>query len=239
MRRLCAVLVAFSVFSFSLFAVSAEPEDPEEAPVDQPGEAVNIEVSDAAAEPGTSELPADPDAVQPSDSSEAPEEGEEAGPEKEITIQAETVIIQPAAEEPEEDISLFSASSHLQGGYYMQAQTNLGSVTIYVPSNFKKGCFTYDQNNQPVNITASTISGYLYRGSGLYNVRFASMGGNTYRLYNSSSSSWSNLSFTSVGDTNIQFLTFDPPLIEPEELFPYILVFCLGVMILCQFIKRF
>ena len=121
----------------------------------------------------------------------------------------------------------------------MDARTNLGSVRIYVPVNYAKGSFTYDSSGEPVNITASTISGYFVRNGSLYSVRFASMGGITYRLTDGSGYSWSDLSVTSVDDTNIQILTENPPLYDFSELFPYILTFCLGVVVLCLFMKRF
>lgn len=249
MQRFVAVLVALGVLSSALVVVHAEPEtvpddisvvDEVGQPVGQEKE-VNIDVqeADAVVAPAESDSAADSpsgDAAGGEESTGADGAEETSGAAQQITIQAEQVVIQSEAEEP---VVYASASSFLQGGYYMDARTNLGSVRIYVPVNYAKGSFTYNSSGEPVNITTSTISGYFVRNGSLYSVRFASMGGITYRITDGSGHSWSDLSVTSLDDTNIQFFTVNPPLYDISELFPYILTFCLGVIVLCLFMKRF
>lgn len=249
MQRFVAVLVALGVLSSAFVVVQAEPETvPDDIPVVDDTvqvlgqeEEVNIYVqeTDAVVAPAESDTATDSPAGVAAGSEESTgTDGAVETPEaaQQITIQAEQVVIQSEAEEP---VFYASASSFLQGGYYMDVTTNLGSVRIYVPVNYAKGSFTYDSSGEPVNITASTISGYFVRNGSLYSVRFVSMGGITYRLTDGSGYSWSDLSVSAVDDTNIQFFTVNPPLYGFSELFPYILTFCLGVVVLCLFMKRF
>lgn len=249
MQRFVAVLVALGVLSSALVVVQANPEIvPDDIPVvDETVQAlgqeeevnINVQETNAVVAPSESDPSADGAAGDAAGSEESngtvgSEEASEAA--QQITIQADQVVIQSEAEQP---ILSASVSDFLQGGYYMDARTNLGSVRIYVPVNYAKGSFTYDSSGEPVNITSSTISGYFVRNGSLYSVRFASMGGITYRLADGSGYSWSDLSVSSVDDTNIQFFTVNPPLYGFSELFPYILTFCLGVVVLCLFMKRF
>lgn len=249
MQRFVAVLVALGVLASALVVVHADTEVvPDDLPmVEETGQPVgqDKEVNIDVKEDVSIVAPVEPDssADSPSGDTAGGEEGtktdgSEEPPEsaQQITIQAENVVIQSEAEDP---ILYASASPFLQGGYFMDVATNLGSVTIYVPVNYAKGSFSYDSRGVPVNITASTISGYFVRNGSLYSVRFASMGGITYRHSDGSGYSWSDLSVTSVDDTNIQILTENPPLYGFSELFPYILTFCLGVVVLCLFMKRF
>lgn len=249
MQRFVAVLVALGVLSSALVVVQAEPETvPDDIPVvDETGQSVvqdkevNIDVqeADSVVAPSESDTAADSppgDSAGSAESTGTDGTEETPGAAQQITIQAEQVVIQSEAEN---SVLYASASTFLQGGYYMVARTNLGSVRIYVPVNYAKGSFTYNSSGEPVNITSSTISGYFVRNGSLYSVRFSSMGGITYRLTDGSGYSWSDLSVTSVDDTNIQFFTVNPPLYDISELFPYILTFCLGVIVLCLFMKRF
>lgn len=130
------------------------------------------------------------------------------------------------------------------GSFYLSCSSvQLGEVVVYVPitSNFNRRMFGV-RNGQPVNITSSTISGYIYDGSGSlqYNVRFpVPFGTAEYRSSDSSYYEWQSLDL-SIVDTNFDIVENSEELRSDQGINISIVALCfLGVIVLCLFIKRF
>ena len=151
-----------------------------------------------------------------------------------LTVSANQVLMSV----PEDNA--YPPSAPLAGGVYMQVDTQqLGELIIYVPVSNQFKSFTFAANTEtPVNITASTISGYTY-SSVDYQIRWTSFGQCQYRPY-SGSYSYTDLDITSVLNTNIVFVTGpeDLPVVPDSSMLQVIIVFLLGVMVLCLFMRR-
>ena len=102
----------------------------------------------------------------------------------------------------------FSVSSYRysvpDNPYIITAATNLGTVDILIPSNYRHSLSLSGQT--PINTNSSSFSGYINRGSTTYTVRFPSYGQPEYRQDNVSSSYWSTLTFSSI---NLERSTVD------------------------------
>ena len=157
------------------------------------------------------------------------------------TLEIDTLVVNG-------DIILYSVpenneyppNSPFAGALYIQANTSqLGSVMIYLPVNFQRGSITFDRNGNLVNITSGTITGFMYRGNTQYNFRMQSFGTPEYRLYNTSNA-FSGLMVTSIQNTNVVLVeqNSDLPVVPPLEVQGTIIIFMLGVLILCMFMKR-
>lgn len=151
-----------------------------------------------------------------------------------LTVSANQVLMSV----PEDNA--YPPSAPLAGGVYMHVDTQqLGELIIYVPVSNQFKSFTFAANTEtPVNITASTISGYTYSSED-YQIRWTSFGQCQYRPY-SGSYSYTDLDITSVLNTNIVFVTGpeDLPVVPDSSMLQVIIVFLLGVMVLCLFMRR-
>lgn len=151
-----------------------------------------------------------------------------------LTVSANQVLMSV----PEDNV--YPPSAPLAGGVYMQVDTQqLGELIIYVPVSNQFKSFTFAANTEtPVNITASTISGYTYSSTD-YQIRWSSFGQCQYRPY-SGSYSYTDLAITSVLNTNIVFVTGpeDLPVVPDSSMLQVIIVFLLGVVVLCLFMRR-
>lgn len=151
-----------------------------------------------------------------------------------LSVIADSVLLSA----PEDNV--YPPSAPLAGGVYMQVETSqLGVIIIYVPVSYQSKAFTFAANTStPINITASTISGYAYASSD-YSVRWSSFGRATYRRVDGTGS-YNNLDITSVLNTNIVFIedNADLPVIPDNNILQIISIFLLGVMVLCLFMRR-
>lgn len=135
----------------------------------------------------------------------------------------------------------FPSDSPLAGGVYIEAVTSeLGEVLIFIPSDYQFNCLTFDSSGNLFNLRASTITGFLLRGSTQYDFRLTSFNNPTYRL-RSGSSSYSDLTITDITNTNVVFADGNSslPTVVPEVLTQYILIFLVLVVVFCLFIRRF
>lgn len=112
---------------------------------------------------------------------------------------------------------------------------NLGRVTIYWPISYQSGYFGIDSNGYLFNVSSSSLSGYL---SGVHNnsVSASAFSYPRYREYSGSSYSYVDLHLIPE-NSNMEIATTNSPKYGPEDFVPYILVFMLGVVIVC-FMKR-
>lgn len=113
--------------------------------------------------------------------------------------------------------------------------SNLGRITIYWPISYQSGYFGIDSNGYLFNVSSSSLSGYL---SGVYNnsVSASAFSYPRYREYSGSSYSYVDLHLIPE-NSNMEIATSNTPKYGPEDFVPYILVFMLGVVIVC-FMKR-
>lgn len=247
---LCCLLVLYCV------PVSAVEPEGSESDVETPSVSEDqVPADDPVDEVPPVETPADGEEIEPSVSeppAEVPLEGEGSGPIDspspeslelsetapsvvgEMTVQAETVVLGL----PEEND--YPTDSPLAGGLYIECNTaELGEVLIYIPVDYQYKSFTFDETGNIVNIRSSTISGLLYRGSSTYTFRISSFSNPTYRSYNSGSS-YSDLTVTSVLNTNVVFVegNEDIPVVPDSDMQGLICIFLLGVIVLCLFMRR-
>lgn len=141
----------------------------------------------------------------------------------------------------EEEAVVYSVGDVLSGGAFFEVETSeLGNVKIYIPMDYQEGSFAYDNYGNLVNIRASTITGYILDGT-QYSVRWTSFGTPQYRLLNYSGvgSTYNDLSVEDVLDTNIQIIEDDTevPLFPDTRFIQLLILLCLGVIVVCQFMK--
>lgn len=153
----------------------------------------------------------------------------------ELTINAESVLLSV----PEENE--YPSGAPLLGGLYMELETvELGRILVYVPASYQYKSFTKNTAGRPVNITASTITGYCWDTYD-YNVRWSSFGQAQYRRISSGSSySYADLTVTDVLNTNVVFVEAneDLPVVPDSDILQVVVIFLLGGMLLCLFMRR-
>lgn len=125
---------------------------------------------------------------------------------------------------------LFYGSAWVTG-----TDSHLGRITIYWPISFQSGYFGIDSNGYLFNVSSSSLSGYL---SGVHNnsVSASAFSYPRYREYSGSGYSYVDLHLIPE-NSNMEIATSNSPKYGPDDFVPYILVFMLGVVIVC-FMKR-
>lgn len=125
---------------------------------------------------------------------------------------------------------LFYGSAWVTG-----TDSQLGRITIYWPISFQSGYFGIDSNGYLFNVSSSSLSGYL---SGVHNnsVSASAFSYPRYREYSGSGYSYVDLHLIPE-NSNMEIATANTPKYGPEDFVPYLLVFMLGVVIVC-FMKR-
>lgn len=125
---------------------------------------------------------------------------------------------------------LFYGSAWVTG-----TDSRLGRITIYWPISFKSGYFGIDSNGYLFNVSSSSLSGYL---SDVHNnsVSASAFSYPRYREYSGSGYSYVDLHLIPE-NSNMEIATSNSPKYGPADFVPYILVFMLGVVIVC-FMKR-
>lgn len=94
------------------------------------------------------------------------------------------------------------------GGAYIEVESSsFQKCTLVFPINSQKNSISFlgSSNSDIVNITNSTINGYLYTSTGTqYTFRMASLSGVEYRT-NSYPYDWNDLDITQILNTNVVF----------------------------------
>ncbi len=129
------------------------------------------------------------------------------------------------------------SSRPLAGGTYFEVDTSqLGECLIYIPVDYQRGSFTYYGSNL-FNLRSATITGILYAGSTSYSVRWSAFSTPTYRR--GSNYNYEDLTVTEVLATNIEIVQSDDDLaLSPDNnLLLLVIVLCLGVLIVCRFMR--
>lgn len=80
---------------------------------------------------------------------------------------------------------VYTITDDVQYGAYFHANvSDLGEVYIYVPVAAATDCFSYDASGIPINITASSITGYVAGSSSNQSIQFPSFGVPRWRVSN-------------------------------------------------------
>lgn len=111
--------------------------------------------------------------------------------------------------------------------------SRLGTVTIYFPIDTQSCTWGLDSNGYLFNVSDSSYSGYL---AGVYN-NGISAGGFSYPRYrDSDGSSWDYYDLHLIPQSsNIQIATDNVPLYPASHVMPYVILLCLGVIVICLF----
>lgn len=120
-------------------------------------------------------------------------------------------------------------------GWITGTDSELGTVTLYFPANYKTGYWGIDRNGYLYNVTSSTLSGYL---DGVYNnsVSASAFSYPRYRLGSSSSYNYETL-YLIPENSNMEIAVSNMPKYDIQSFEPYILLFIGGVLVLC-YMKR-
>lgn len=126
------------------------------------------------------------------------------------------------------------------GGVYITGSTReLGSVTVYIPVNYQSGYLGLTSSGNLCNVSSSSISGVIYRGSSVYDFRLSSWSEPQYRVRATSYYQYEDLTFTSITASNAEILDSFPPLVSAASVLSLVPLIFLGVIVLCLFMKRF
>lgn len=235
MRVVCFILALFLIIALPMSALAVDDYD-----YIYTGEEEE-EGSEVIDEPA-----ADPieDPVDPVEEDNPPDEVEiidedpaDAVSVESLEIQADTVMLMSNLPEDND----YPSGAPLMGAVYIHADTaELGEIIIYIPSEDQYKAFTYNTSGQPVNITGSTITGYVYTGNDYY-VRWNSWGQAQYRTVNSSyGGTYEDLNIRDVLNTNVVFIESNEDLNPlPDDTVLSILIFSLlGGVFFCLLLKR-
>ena len=120
--------------------------------------------------------------------------------------------------------------------YVTGTVSGLGTVTLYLPVNYRSGYLGLSSDGYLYNVSSSSLSGVMYRGSTAYTVSFSGFSLPRYRLRDSSGYSYDDLYFVPTA-SNAQIADTMPPVYDVADVQMYIVILFLGVVILC-FMKR-
>ena len=132
------------------------------------------------------------------------------------------------------------ASPPFYGGVYITGVTReLGSITVYIPVSYRSGYLGLTSSGNLFNVSSSSISGVLYRGSTEYDFRLYSWSEPQYRVQDSGYYQYEDLTFTSITASNAEISDSFPPLVSADSVLSLVPLIFLGVIVLCLFMKRF
>ena len=123
--------------------------------------------------------------------------------------------------------------------FYVDCQTTeLGRITIYIPSNMSK--YFSASGTSFINTYSSTITGYGIVSGTEYTFRFPTFQLPEYRYYSGSYSNYATLTITEIYSSNLRFLDETDFLKYPQADMFNLIFLCIGGFILCLlFMKKF
>lgn len=132
------------------------------------------------------------------------------------------------------------ASPPFYGGVYVTGTTSqLGTVTVYIPSTYQEGYLGTTASGDLFNASNSSISGVVYAGSRQYDFRLSSWSTSQYCIQSGSYWEYEDLTFTSIDASNAEIALSSVPAVDASEILRYAVFLVLVVILLCLFIKRF
>lgn len=97
-------------------------------------------------------------------------------------LYVETVKLVDVAAEEEAEASVYSITDDIQYGAYFHAEvSDFGDVYIYIPVSAAVDSFSYNSDGLPINITGSSITGYVGGTNSAQAIQFPSFGIPRYR----------------------------------------------------------
>lgn len=153
-----------------------------------------------------------------------------------VVLVAVVLFVLPASAYSDEP----PADPPFYGGVYITGTTReLGSVTVYIPVSYRSGYLGLTSSGNLCNVSSSSISGVLYRGSVEYDFRLSSWSVPQYRVRDSGYYQYEDLTFTSITASNAEISDSFPPLVSADSVLSLVPFIFLGVIVLCLFMKRF
>lgn len=128
-----------------------------------------------------------------------------------------------------------SDSPFFGSGWITGTDSRLGRVTLYFPIDFQRGHWGVDSNGYLMNITSSSMSGYL---DGVYNNSVSASGFTYPRYRDQSGSSWEYYDLHLIPEnSNMEIAVEHENLVPVEDVLPYFVILLLGGLFVC-FMKR-
>lgn len=83
------------------------------------------------------------------------------------------------------EAEIYSIAPNVQYGAYFHANiTDFGDAYVYIPVAYASDSFSYNSDGIPINITSSTITGYVAGSNSNQSIQFPSFGVPRYRVSN-------------------------------------------------------
>lgn len=97
-------------------------------------------------------------------------------------LYVETVNLVDISAEEEAEAAVYSITDDIQYGAYFHAEvSDFGDVYIYIPVSAAVDSFSYNSDGLPINITGSSITGYVGGTNSSQAIQFPSFGIPRYR----------------------------------------------------------
>lgn len=121
--------------------------------------------------------------------------------------------------------------------YVTCSTSQLGNITFFLPVTYREGYLSMSDNGL-MNVHTSTVSGYFYRGSTLYQIRFSGYSTPQYREYDSGYS-YVDLTVNDVTSTNmVIYDSFNDVSSDRSDIYLLGLLLVGGVIVVCLFMRR-
>lgn len=121
--------------------------------------------------------------------------------------------------------------------YVTCSTSQFGDITFFVPVTYREGYLSMSDNGL-MNVHTSTVSGYFYRGSTLYQIRFSGYATPQYRVYDSGYS-YTDLTVDEVLSTNmVIYDSYNDVAADRSDIYLLGLLLVGGVIVVCLFMRR-
>lgn len=121
--------------------------------------------------------------------------------------------------------------------YVTCSTSQLGNITFFVPVTYREGYLSMSDNGL-MNVHTSSVSGYFYRGSTLYQIRFSGYATPQYRVYDSGYS-YTDLTVDEVLSTNmVIYDSYNDVAADRSDIYLLGLLLVGGVIVVCLFMRR-
>lgn len=121
--------------------------------------------------------------------------------------------------------------------YVTCSTSQLGDITFFVPVTYREGYLSLSDNGL-MNVHTSTVSGYFYRGSTLYQLRFSGYSTPQYRVYDGGYN-YSDLTVNEVISTNmVIYDSYNDVAADRSDIYLLGLILVGGVIVVCLFMRR-
>lgn len=122
------------------------------------------------------------------------------------------------------------------GSVYVTGESEeLGTITFYLPYNYRSGCLGLTRDGYLMNVTSSSMSGHL---PGVYNdsISFQAFSLPRYRRSSGSNNEYIDLHIRPTA-SNADIATEARPAVSSSDILPYVSILISGVILVCCLIK--